>query len=117
MVVGTKTTMEIKPEDMAVAKEALVCEACKATMEAWKDAIEKIDPMANKPFGINQHETESVFDYIDRILTAMMENLSLKGVTIAFTSMMGNHFITSKGKAAPIRLVNHDEWNELDGDR
>lgn len=87
-----------------------------AAMEAWKDALDKLDPTV-KPFGINQHETESVFDYIDRMLNAMMENLSLKGVTVAFTSMMGNHFITSKGTAAPIRLVNHDEWNELDGDK
>jgi len=97
----------IRNEDTDAVKESVG----KAAMDAWKDALEKIDPI--KPFGINQHETESVFDYIDRMLTAMMENLSLKGVTVAFTSMMGNHFITSKGTAAPIRLINHDEWNEL----
>jgi len=101
----------IKNEDTDAVKESVGA----AAMDAWKDALEKfsLTDFTTKPFGINQHETESVFDYIDRMMAAMMESLSLKGITLAFTSMMGNHFITSKGTAAPIRLINHDEWNEL----
>jgi len=74
-----------------------------AVMDAWK-----VD--------IGKSENESVFDYVDRMLNAMMGNLHVKGITVAFTSATGNHFITSKGQTAPIRLINHGEWNELDGD-
>lgn len=81
----------------------------RATLEALEMAVSQLGVL-------DKLEEESTFAYVDRLMTAMMTNLRLKGVTLAFTSPSNNYFVTSKGTPPPLRMVKDTEWDEFEKD-
>ena len=91
-----------------------------AFSEAWEEAVNKTNTTnttdittTQTTVNTNLNDNESFFQYIDRMLEAIQTTLNLKGITLVSTSAKGNHFLTSRGIAAPIRLLDSNDEYEF----
>lgn len=64
---------------------------------------------------MDRKEDEGNLQYVERILAAMMKNLEIRGVSLAFKTKAGNDIFTSVGNAPHIKVLDASEWEDYWG--
>lgn len=59
---------------------------------------------------MKKKEEESNFEYVERILEALITELPIQGVALAVKTKVGNSVFASRGNAPHFEIPSDDDW-------
>lgn len=59
---------------------------------------------------MKKKENEDNLAYVERILNAMMTELDIQGVALAFKTKAGSDMFTAKGNPPHFKIIDYSEW-------